>query len=106
MTSSEETEETRGQSAENTEDMLSKALEKTLANLNTSIERMEGIVSKFESGDADLDESIRQLSEANELAVSSSKELDRAVQKVVYRAEEEAGTGIEDEPAGEDIQDS
>lgn len=69
-------------------EMLSSALENTLNNLNVSIERMEEIVRKFEDGEADLDESISLLSEANELAVASSKELDQAVQKVVYEADE------------------
>lgn len=72
--------------------LLSRALENTLANLNASIERMEEIVRKFEAGDADLDESISLLSEANDLAVSSSKELDQAVQKVVYQADDETGS--------------
>lgn len=74
--------------AESSRELLSSALENTLNNLNTSIERMESIVRKFEDGEVDLDESISMLSEANELAVASSKELDQAVQKVVYEADE------------------
>lgn len=80
--------------------LLSRALAGTLENLNVSIERMEAIVRKFENGEADLDESISLLSEANELAVSSSKELDRAVQKVVYQGDEAVtgeGSGNRDE---------
>jgi exodeoxyribonuclease VII small subunit len=96
--------------ADDSEEALGKALENTLANLTESIERMEEIVNKFESGDAELDDSIRLLSEANDLAVSSSKELDQAVQKVVYQAEDESGSEInneaEDESAGEELQDS
>ncbi|RJQ45525.1 MAG: exodeoxyribonuclease VII small subunit [Gaiellales bacterium] len=85
--------------------MLGRALENTLANLNLSIERMEEIVRRFEAGEADLDESISLLSEANELAVASSKELDQAVQKVVYQSDEgqqdEGGTpGDSGEPRG------
>lgn len=85
------------------EEQLSRALENTLANLNTSIARMEEIVARFESGDSDLDESIRMLSEANELAVASSKELDQAVQKVVYQSGEESGGDEDtDEPGAEE----
>ncbi|MHB0914280.1 MAG: exodeoxyribonuclease VII small subunit [Thermoleophilia bacterium] len=79
--------------ADSSRELLSSALENTLNNLNTSIERMESIVRKFENGEADLDESISLLSEANELAVASSKELDQAVQKVVYDADDSDSAG-------------
>ena len=88
---------------ENGQQLLGQALENTLANLNQSIERMEEIVRKFEAGESDLDESISLLSEANELAVASSKELDQAVQKVVYDSDEEQPS---DDDVGRDESDS
>lgn len=82
------------------DESLSRALENTLDNLNVSIERMEEIVRRFEAGDEELDDSIRLLAEANELAVSSSKELDQAVQKVLYKSDE-AGSGAEGKEASD-----
>jgi exodeoxyribonuclease VII small subunit len=71
---------------------LTSALEATLDSLNQSIERMETIVHKLEAGQVDWDESVRLLSEANELAMESSQKLDRVVQDVVY------GSGEDDAP--------
>lgn len=63
---------------------LTSALSSTLDSLNQSIERMEAIVRNLQSGDSDWEESVRLLSEANELAMESSQKLDRVVQDVVY----------------------
>jgi exonuclease VII small subunit len=63
---------------------LSRALEATLDDLTASIQRMETIIKSLESGQEDWEESVRLLSEANDLAMSSSQKLDRAVQDVVY----------------------
>lgn len=63
---------------------LTSALSSTLDSLNQSIERMETIVRSLQSGDSDWEESVRLLSEANELAMASSQKLDRVVQDVVY----------------------
>ena len=69
------------------EDDLTRALEATLNNLNQSIERMEDLVHRLESGEGDWEESVRLLAEANDLAMSSSQQLDRAVQDVMYGGE-------------------
>lgn len=63
---------------------LTAALETTLEGLNRSIAKMEEIVRSIEEGDPDWEESIKLLSEANELAESSSRKLDQVVQDVVY----------------------
>jgi len=68
---------------------LAGALASTLSSLNESIQRMEDIVRRLEAGDSDWEESVRLLSEANELAMESSQKLDRVVQNVVYGAGEE-----------------
>ncbi len=65
-------------------DDLTDALAGTLSNLSETIERMEKIVKQLEGGETDWDESIRLLSEANELALSSSQKLEQAVQDVIY----------------------
>ena len=70
---------------------LSRALEATLSGLNESIDRMESIVRQLEAGEADWEESVRLLAEANELAINSSQQLEQAVQDVVYGSEEDAG---------------
>ena len=90
-------------SRHDTDEKLNEALETTLGNIHESIGRMEEIARRLEAGDTDLDESIRLLSEANELATSSSKILDQAVQDVVYGSTEE---GDEDsEPVREERED-
>ena len=71
-------------SDENDMSSLTSALSSTLDSLNQSIERMETIVRNLQSGDSDWEESVRLLSEANELAMASSQKLDRVVQDVVY----------------------
>ncbi len=71
---------------------LTGALESTLGNLTESIGRMESIVRRLEAGEADWEESIRLLTEANELAMESSRRLERAVQDIVYGSEEEDGS--------------
>ena len=71
---------------------LTSALSSTLDSLNQSIERMEAIVRNLQSGDTDWEESVRLLTEANELAMESSQKLDRVVQDVVY-----GSSGDEDE---------
>lgn len=63
---------------------LTSALSSTLDSLNQSIERMEAIVRNLQSGESDWEESVRLLSEANDLAMESSQKLDRVVQDVVY----------------------
>jgi len=63
---------------------LTSALAATLESLNQSIERMEAIVRNLQAGESDWEESVRLLSEANELAMESSQKLDRVVQDVVY----------------------
>ena len=68
---------------------LTSALAATLDSLNQSIERMETIVRKLEAGESDWEESVRLLSEANELAMESSQKLDRVVQDVVYGSPED-----------------
>lgn len=68
---------------------LTSALVSTLESLNQSIERMETIVRKLEAGESDWEESVRLLSEANELAMESSQKLDRVVQDVVYGSPED-----------------
>ena len=70
-------------------DELTGVLESTLESLNQSIEYMETIVCKLEAGDSDWEESVRMLSEANELAMESSQKLDRVVQDVVYGSGED-----------------
>lgn len=65
---------------------LSDVLESTLTVLSEAIDRLESIVTSMEAGEADWEESVRLLSEANELAVLSSQKLDRVVQEVVYGA--------------------
>ncbi|MDO8735612.1 MAG: exodeoxyribonuclease VII small subunit [Thermoleophilia bacterium] len=65
---------------------LTSALSSTLDSLNQSIQRMETIVRNLQSGDTDWEESVRLLTEANELAMESSQKLDRVVQDVVYGA--------------------
>lgn len=65
-------------------DELTAALENTLDGLNRSIAKMEEIVRTIEAGEPDWEESIKLLSEANELAESSSRKLDQVVQDVVY----------------------
>ncbi|MFA5808834.1 MAG: DUF948 domain-containing protein [Thermoleophilia bacterium] len=72
---------------------LTRALESTLDSLSQSIERMEDLVRRLGSGDSDWEESVRLLAEANELALSSSQQLDRAVQDVMYGAGDEAAPG-------------
>ena len=74
---------------------LTSALTSTLDSLNQSIERMETIVRRLEAGESDWEESVRLLSEANELAMESSQKLDRVVQDVVYGSPE-------DEPGDQD----
>lgn len=69
---------------ENDNSGITSALSSTLDSLNQSIERMEAIVKNLQSGDSDWEESVRLLSEANELAMESSQKLDRVVQDVVY----------------------
>lgn len=81
---------------------LTEALESTLEDLTQSITRMEAIIRQLESGGADWDESVRLISEANELAISSSQRLDRAVQDVVYGSSDAAGDAEE----GSDRQES
>lgn len=100
MTDEAQSGEKSAQHGEKDQRYLSQALENTLEGLNQSIERMEQIVRKFEAGETDLDESISLLAEANELAVASSKELDRAVQKVVYETDD--SDGDRDGTAGKD----
>ncbi|MFA6001863.1 MAG: DUF948 domain-containing protein [Thermoleophilia bacterium] len=73
---------------------LTRALESTLESLSQSIERMEDLVRRLGSGDSDWEESVRLLAEANELAMSSSQQLDRAVQDVMYGAGDE--TAVDD----------
>lgn len=68
---------------------LTSALASTLESLNQSIERMETIVRKLEAGESDWEDSVRLLSEANELAMESSQKLDRVVQDVVYGSPED-----------------
>lgn len=68
---------------------LTSALSSTLDSLNQSIERMEAIVRNLQEGDSDWEESVRLLSEANELAMESSQKLDRVVQDVVYGSAED-----------------
>jgi exonuclease VII small subunit len=68
---------------------LTGALASTLESLNQSIERMEAIVKNLQEGDSDWEESVRLLSEANELAMESSQKLDRVVQDVVYGSSED-----------------
>ena len=70
---------------------LTTALEETLSNLSRSIERMESIVRRLEAGDTEWEESVRLLTEANELATNSSQRLEQAVQDVVYGSGDEAG---------------
>lgn len=77
---------------------LTRALESTLDNLSQSIERMEDLVRRLGSGDGDREESVRLLAEANELAMSSSQQLDRAVQDVMY------GTGGDEAATDEGAQ--
>ena len=67
---------------------LTRALEATLSGLTQSIDRMETIVRQLEAGKTDWEESVRLLTEANELALSSSQQLEQAVQDVVYGSEE------------------
>ncbi len=67
---------------------LTQALEATLSGLTQSIDRMETIVRQLEAGKTDWEESVRLLTEANELALSSSQQLEQAVQDVVYGSEE------------------
>ncbi|MHB1389829.1 MAG: exodeoxyribonuclease VII small subunit [Thermoleophilia bacterium] len=81
---------------------LTSALEATLQNLNESIQRMETIIGQLETGDADWDRSVELISEANELAMSSSQELDRVVQDVVYGA----GDRSDQQDDGEDRQET
>ena len=81
------------QPRESAESELTGALSSTLDNLNQSIQLMETIVSKLEAGDADWEESVRLLSEANELAMQSSQKLDRVVQEVVYGSDENDARG-------------
>jgi len=68
---------------------LTSALSSTLDSLNQSIERMEAIVRNLQEDDSDWEESVRLLSEANELAMESSQKLDRVVQDVVYGSTED-----------------
>ncbi len=68
---------------------LTAALEETLSSLTQSIDRMETIVRRLEEGGTDWEESVRLLTEANELAMKSSQRLEQAVQDVVYGAEDE-----------------
>ncbi|MFA5800990.1 MAG: DUF948 domain-containing protein [Thermoleophilia bacterium] len=72
---------------------LTRALESTLDSLSQSIERMEDLVRRLGSGESDWEESVRLLAEANELAMSSSQQLDRAVQDVMYGAGNEEASG-------------
>lgn len=72
---------------------LSDVLESTLTVLSEAIDRLESIVTSMEAGEADWEESVRLLSEANELAVSSSQKLDRVVQDVIYGASGEDKQG-------------
>lgn len=68
---------------------LTSALSSTLDSLNQSIVRMEAILRNLQEGDSDWEESVRLLSEANELAMESSQKLDRVVQDVVYGSAED-----------------
>lgn len=77
-------------------DALTAALESTLEDLSRSIDRMEKIISRLETGESDWEESVRLISEANELAISSSQKLDRVVQDVVY------GSGREPDDADDE----
>lgn len=77
------------QSEPDSQSGLAGALASTLLSLNQSIERMEAIVRNLQSGDSDWEESVRLLSEANELAMESSQKLDRVVQDVVYGASDD-----------------
>jgi exodeoxyribonuclease VII small subunit len=88
---------------ENKEKDITSALESTLDDLTRSIERMETIIAELESGGVDWEDSVRLISEANELAMSSSQKLDRAVQDVVYGSGDRAAEGDEEE---EDRQES
>lgn len=83
------------------DESLSEVLESTLSVLNEAIDRLESIVTSMEAGEADWDESVRLLAEANELAVSSSQKLDRMVQDVVYGGAEGAA---ESEPVAEPLE--
>ena len=76
---------------------LSRALEDTLDDLTASIQRMETIIKSLETGREDWEESVRLLSEANDLAMSSSQKLDRVVQDVVYGGKDEAVDEEEEE---------
>ncbi len=78
-------------------DELNDALAETLSNLNETIERMEKIVKQLEAGETDWGESIRLLGEANDLALSSSKRLEQAVNDVIYGSPPEGAA----EPASE-----
>ncbi len=76
---------------------LSHVLADTLSRLGESIEKMEQIVRQLEAGETDWDESIQLLGEANELALSSSKRLEQAVQDVIYGAPRESQGAAQDE---------
>ncbi len=59
-----------------------------------ALEKLSGIVSQMENGDASLDESLRLYEEGTRLAAYCSKKLDAAKQKVeeiAGAAEEESG---------------
>ena len=90
----------RGQSDAGGDAELTAALEDTLSSLTQSIDRMEAIVRQLEEGGSDWEESVRLLTEANELATKSSQRLEQAVQDVVYGAEDEEETAPPaDQPA-------
>lgn len=72
------------------------ALQSALADLNRSVERLEVIMAELESGGADSEESMCLLSEANELAVSSSQNLDRLIQDAAYGSGGSASSGEEE----------
>ena len=80
-------------------EQLTAALEATLGGLNNTIEKMEEIVRRLEAGDPDWEENIKLLGEANEMAVSSSRQLDQVVQDVVYGAADDSEPE-EDKPEG------
>lgn len=77
---------------------MAKAMESTIDSLNRSLAKMEEILERLEAGDSDWNQSVRLLAEANEMAISSSRKLEEAVQDAAYGtlSEETAGDGGRD----------
>lgn len=59
-------------------------LEAALEDLNRSIGRLEALIADLESAGLDSQESFRLITEANDMAMSLSQNLDRLVQGVAY----------------------